>query len=403
MVFDSNYVLEKMNSTHKDEPRIESEEALLSLLEPVTDSDGNETASTHLPDKEWLLAFSDLRLKMAEHMKLDNVIFLFGNGSSMYAGSQNTRKFKLSKYQECYSGLSSIIEEVGTLDGVEEQLNALITVRAYYHIIKDDEKEEQINSLINEIKKDLIDTFVNSVEYTKLRLHDIFLRKLRTFGCLHRTRIFTTNYDVAFEYAMDKLRIEYTDGFSGFVNRVFDPRTLQEKGKTALVKIHGSVDWAVVDGTIKELQPKFESGKVIVEDVAPVLIYPTSNKLYQTYSSPYSELMRHMLNEMETGRNVVFVAGYKYGDEHINDILYKALENPNNIFYFFVRSPDGADQFVKDIISLSESMPNITILTEKVLADFKVIVEYLLPATPEKTDQEKAIEMLQKVLVGHAG
>lgn len=402
MLYNSHYILGKLNEFLEPMLQYKDEAAMRAFLENRFENEiGTPVFAS--ADKEWLTAFTDLRLKLAEHMKLDNVIFLFGNGSSLYAGSQDTRKFELSKYMEAYSGLSSIIEEVGRLKGVEEQLNALITVHAYYHIIKDEEKEEQIVSLINEIKKDLLDSFVNSVEYTKLRLHDIFLRKLRAFGCLQRTRIYTTNYDLAFEYAMDKLGIEYTDGFSGFVNRVFDPRTLQVKDKTALVKIHGSVNWAVVDDTVKEFQPEFESGKITVKDAAPVLIYPTSNKLYQTYSSPYSELMRHMLDEMETGRNVVLVAGYKYGDEHINEILYKALENPNNIFYFFVRSPNNASEFVDRIMRLSESMPNITILTEKVLTDFKVIVEYLLPATPEKTDQEKAIEMLQKVLVGHAG
>ena len=47
-------------------------------------------------------------------------------------------------------------------------------------------------------------------------------------------------------------------------------------------------------------------------------------------------------------------------------------------------------------------LSNINILTGKVLADFKTFVKFMLPATPEKTDQEKAIELLQKVLVSHA-
>ena len=42
--------------------------------------------------------------------------------------------------------------------------------------------------------------------------------------------------------------------------------------------------------------------------------------------------MRHMLDEMEIGKNVIIVMGYKYGDDHINEILFKALENPNNIW-----------------------------------------------------------------------
>ena len=403
MIYDSEYILDMLNRKLKEEQQIHSEKELLDLLEPRKDEEGNVIADTHLPTEDLLVAFSDLRLKLAEHMKLDDVLFLFGNGASIYAGSQDTRDFKLGDYKTKYKDLSSIIDAVGKLWGIEDQLNALITVRSYYNLVKDGEKEQLVNNLIDEIKGVLIDSFVNSVDYRKLSLHEVFLLKLRTFGCLRRTDIYTLNYDLAFEYSLDKLSIEYRDGFSGFVNRIFDPGTLQGKDKTGLVKIHGSVNWIVEDWKVKEFQPKFKDGKVIIDDTAPVLIYPTSHKLYQTYSTPYSELMRHMLDEMETGKNVVIVLGYKYGDDHINELLLKSLENPNNIFYFFLYNPEERGEFTDQLKRLADSMPNINILTGKVLADFKTFVKYILPATPEKTDQEKAIELLQKVLVGHAG
>jgi hypothetical protein len=401
MLYDSSYILKRLNEKQEEDKHISSENDLLKAIKTINDSGENDVEQAVSTDR-LLIAFSELRLKLAEHMKLDDVLFLFGNGASMYAGSKDTRAFSLENYRSSYPDLSDIFDEVGKLYGIEDQLNALITVRAYFHIIKDDSMEESVTALINEIKKQLIDSFVNSVDYRKLALHDVFLLKLRTFGCLRKTSIYTPNYDLAFEYAMDKLGIEYKDGFSGFVNRIFDPRTLQGKDKTSLIKIHGSVNWAVDDGKVKEFQPKFENGKVIIEDAAPVLIYPTSNKLYQTYSTPYSELMRHMLNEMETGKNVVFVLGYKYGDDHINEILFKALENPNNIFYFFLYNPDEQGEFIAQIKKLADSMPNINILAGKILADFMCFVKYLLPATPERTDQEKAIELLQKVLVNNA-
>ena len=402
MIYDSKYIIEKLNKK-LEEQHLSSEQDLLNLLQPQKDDDGYVVADTHLPTEDLLVAFSDLRLKLAEHMKLDDVLFLLGNGASIYAGSQDTRQFKLEDYKTKYAGLSYIIDEVGKLWGIEDQLNALITVRSCYNLVKDEENEKLVSNLIDEIKGVLIDSFVNSVDYRKLSLHEIFLLKLRTFGCLRRTDIYTPNYDLAFEYSLDKLAIEYKDGFSGFVNRLFDPRTLQGKDKTGLIKIHGSVNWIVEEGKVKEFQPKFENGKVIIDDTAPVLIYPTSHKLYQTYSTPYSELMRHMLDEMETGKNVVIVLGYKYGDDHINEILFKALENPNNIFYFFLYNPDEQGAFIDQLKQLADNMPNINILTGKILADFKTFVKYILPATPEKTDQEKAIELLQKVMVSNAG
>lgn len=402
MIYDSKFIIDKLNARREETNQIMDEDSLVSLLEPCTDDDGSIVTDTQLPMEDLLAAFADFRLKLAEHMKLDDVLFLFGNGASIYAGSKDTRSFTMDDYKDKYSDIRTIIEEVGKLPGIEEQLNALITVKSYYHLVSEVDKENLITELIEEIKEILIDDFVNSIDYRNLLLHEVFLLKLRTFDCLRRTSIYTPNYDLAFEYSLDKLSIEYKDGFSGFVNRIFDPRTLQGKDKTALVKIHGSVNWAVEDEMIKEFQPKFKDGKVVIEDTKPVLIYPTAHKSYQTYSSPYSELMRHMLDEAETGKNVIIVLGYKYGDDHINEILFKAMENPNNIFYFFLYNPNEEGDFIGRVKSLAGNMPNVNVLTGKILADFKTFVKYILPATPEKTDQEKVIELLRKVVMSHA-
>ena len=358
-------------------------------------SDGNTC------EEEMLKATSEYRLKLGEHMKLDHVLFLFGNGASIYAGSKDTKEFHISDIinDERYKSIYEVLKSVDGL-GMEEQLNRLIIIRAFFNITNN-EGEPLVTQLIADIKAQLINNFVNSIDYRKLTYHQMLIYKLRNYGCLPRTKIFTTNYDLAFEHSLDALSVDYTDGFTGFVNRQFDPRTLINSAKATLIKIHGSVNWVEEETKIKELQPRFVNGKACIEDTKPVLIYPTSNKLYQTYSTPYSELMRYMLNEMVTERNVILVMGYKYGDEHINEILYKALQNPQNVFYFFQYGETIGCNFIDDMIRLSESMPNINVISGKILASFDWFVKFLLPATPEKSDEERALELLQKVLVKH--
>ena len=370
---------------------IETEDDLLHELQ-----NGNTACEEAL-----LKATSDYRLKLGEHMKLDHVLFLFGNGASIYAGSKDTKEFHISDItkSERYNAIYEVLKSVDGL-GMEEQLNRLIIIRAFFNITNN-EGEPLVTQLIDDIKEQLINNFVNSIDYRNLTYHQMLIYKLRNYGCLPRTKIFTTNYDLAFEHSLDALSVDYTDGFTGFVNRQFDPRTLINSAKATLIKIHGSVNWVEEETKIKELQPRFVNGKACIEDTKPVLIYPTSNKLYQTYSTPYSELMRYMLNEMVTERNVILVMGYKYGDEHINEILYKALQNPQNVFYFFQYGETIGCNFIDDMIRLSESMPNINVISGKILASFDWFVKFLLPATPEKSDEERALELLQKVLVKH--
>ncbi len=388
MILNSELIIEELS---KRGTSITSEEEVLSMLK----NDDNKC------EEALLKATSEHRLKLGEHMKLDHVLFLFGNGASIYAGSKDTKEFHISDVIKDvrYKTIYEVLKSVDGL-GMEEQLNRLITIRAFFKIT-DNENEQVVTQLIEDIKAQLIGDFVNSIDYRKLTYHQMLIYKLRNYGCLTRTKIFTTNYDLAFEHSLDALSVDYTDGFTGFVNRQFDPRTLNNSSKTTLIKIHGSVNWVEEDTKIKELQPRFVDGRACINDTKPVLIYPTSGKLYQTYTTPYSELMRYMLDEMVTERNVILVMGYKYGDEHINEVLYKALQNPQNVFYFFQYGEAKGCSFIDDMIRLSESMPNINVISGKILASFDWFVKFLLPATPEKSDEERALELLQKVLVKH--
>ena len=400
MIYDSNNIIKLINEKREDGLHISTEDQLLAYTKKNSDN------KVFLKPDEIKKAYSQLRLNMSEHMRLDNIVFLFGNGASIYAGSKNTTQTQLTNYltDKEYSDIAGVINNICEKipNSIEEQLNALNTASGFYSLMSDP-KGELVNKLITSIKSGLLTDYVNSINYKKLYLHDNMLLKLRNFDCLNKTRIYTLNYDLAFEYSMDKLGIEYRDGFTGFVNRIFDVRTLQNRALTTLIKIHGSVNWISDHGAIKEFQPRFvEENDAILFSMEEskqnsVLIYPSSNKLYQTYASPYSELMRNLLDELQTGRNIVVVLGYKYGDEHVNDVLLKSLRNPNNVFYFFYYDQQISNDFINLAKSYSNSMPNINIFEGRFLADFYNFVEYMLPAKPEKSDQEKAIEYMKKV------
>ena len=148
MQFDHNYLVEQIN---KEGQIVASEEDLCAKLSP---KDGS---APKIENRTILSAYSPLRLKLGEHMRLDHTIFLFGNGSSIYAGSQDTRAFSLADYGkiEAFKSISDIITTVSSLSGIENQLNALITIQSYYNITHDP-KEEQITSLISQVKQQLI-------------------------------------------------------------------------------------------------------------------------------------------------------------------------------------------------------------------------------------------------------
>lgn len=389
MIYDRTYLASKFQRPFENIP---SESEIRNLIDTSTKKDEIDSA------------FKDLRLILANDMRRDDkVIFLFGNGASLYAGSKSTLDFSLEDYARDtdFAKIKDELDKIsGSEQGIEEQLNALITIRAYFRIMKDEDREHCVTSLIERIKNKLIVSCVNSINYKKLSQHESFIRKLRSMGVLPKTQIFTTNYDLTFEYTMDSLGIEYTDGFSGFVNRRFNTRTLIADGRPSLIKLHGSVNWIVEDKSlIKEIQPKFNDGTLVIDGSAPFLIYPTADKLYETYLTPYSQLLRHMLDEMETGANVVLVIGYKYGDEHVNDVLFKALDNTKNVFYFFIHGNSEKCEFIrKTITPLESSMANINILSGSIIPSFDVFVNRILSGSAEMTEEEKNYALLHGLL-----
>ena len=119
----------------------------------------------------------------------------------------------------------------------------------------------------------------------------------------------------------------------------------------------------------------------------------------QTFNTPYSELMREMLDEFIEKRNVIIVLGYKYEDEHINEIFMKALANPNNVFFFFDYDCNENNNFINKVIKISENLTNINIIRGKNYASFVNFSDYIFPSTPSKTDEETIIDILKKVLI----
>lgn len=135
--------------------KIETEDDILHLLK-----DGNIEIEEAL-----LKVTSEYRLKLGEHMKLDHVLFLFGNGASIYAGSKDTKKFHISDIinDERYKAIYEVLKSVDGL-GIEEQLNRLIIIRAFFNITNNG-GESLVTQLIEDIKEQLINNFVNSIDY----------------------------------------------------------------------------------------------------------------------------------------------------------------------------------------------------------------------------------------------
>ena len=211
---------------------------------------------------------------------------------------------------------------------------------------------ETVHSLIKKVQtffwtKCTKGAFANG-DNTVMALYETFYRKLVLRDrSLPRPWVFTTNYDLFNETAMDRLGLPYANGFSGVIERRFNPATfryaLAEQldltsrkwsavdGFVYLCKLHGSISWTEDDHglfPIRETVDPQHSGNV--------MIYPTPAKQNSTLGSPYADLFREFQSRIVREQSVLLTMGYAFGDEHINNIIYQALTIPTFRLVIFV-------------------------------------------------------------------
>lgn len=250
--------------------------------------------------------------------------------------------------------------------------------------------------------------FATEGDTTVRDLYERFYKKLVLRDrSLPRPWVFTTNYDHFSELAMDRLGIPYANGFSGVVERRFNPAifryALAEQLDVAsrkwtavdafvyLCKLHGSVTWTEDDHglfPIKEVWPP--------ESTNQMLIYPTPAKQNSSLGSPYADLFREFQSRIVREQSVLITAGYAFGDEHLNNIIYQALTIPTFRLVIFA-APDTEGEIAK-LRALRD--PRIWIIGGNGPADgtrahyFDMIVEHFMPQRPS----DRIDDAVRKVL-----
>ena len=139
--------------------------------------------------------------------------------------------------------------------------------------------------------------------------------------------IFTVNYDVLIEHALEAERIPLFDGFVGSYQPFFHADTLRRSESAPgvnwarLWKMHGSVTWRriVQDGRARVIRT--------APDPAGEMILPSFQKYDESRQQPYAAFTDRLNRFLEQDDALLIVAGFSFGDEHINNLIFAALDN----------------------------------------------------------------------------
>ncbi len=410
---------------------------------------------------EWLRTDDDnqekalerIKLLIKNYLELDNVSFLFGSGSSIHLGAFSIRNFpvEVEKYintkgEEISTEFTNTIRHLQNIGDGDEIVREGTDIKIEYekvlnYLIAKDftldeenaERTDKIKELIIVIKEGLfsvcnidlrkIPTTVlrkivkhnkkelfKPVLSNKYHFHEKFVKALlqRPLN-LKRANIFSLNYDLAFEYAFDKLGVFYIDGFAGFHKRYFKPETFEydmfypgstTAGKVQRIekvvryfKLHGSISWINSEKRdannlygIEELPiPLIEKSN----KKGDTIIYPSAVKKSYTLDFPYSELFRQFASTISHSQSVLVTIGYAFADEHINDIIFQALSNPSFTLIILAYSSNPEIERIK---KLNDS--RIIILEGNYISDFIVFADKIMPDFYDIKTKEKVAKTL---------
>lgn len=278
---------------------------------------------------------ADLKMNLSLALNAENLIILTGLGTSLGIQGVNGRSAPT---------MGDLWAEIGRLDefsGIQDSVSpVLLQEKNIEHLLSEvharldlDPDHQELAAFLKAAEEIILTSCSFVHTDSDLQTHQLFLRKIgRRSQRLQRTKLFTTNYDLAFETAAARSRFHLIDGFGfghqsvfdgdafdlDFVRRPSGDQMVLESNVLHLLKLHGSADWSREGDVIRRVSGAPKN---------PVLIYPSATKFQLSFQQPYLEMMSRFQINLRHQNLCVIVVGFGFNDAHIVAPLEAAVRS----------------------------------------------------------------------------
>ncbi len=319
-----------------------------------------------------------------------NIGFFFGAGSSCAFGLPNI--FSLTTETFCrldsdnkivFQNTEKCIKELTGKSkvSVEDILNYIRQIRNITYGRSDREycgiTGEQAGKLDKEICNNIFAIIKEKEDSVDIEYIRKFFAWYDSSNRNYIKEIFTTNYDMLLEMAMEANYISYYDGFTGSYEPFFNPESIESfpsvmdsTGKwIRLWKIHGSLNWTYLPETTT-CPARIVRLSKIDNPKNELMIYPCKEKYNLSRKEPFISYLDRLKNYLLRGELLFIFSGYSFSDQHINEIILNCLRQ-NNRLYAVVFCFD--DTQVNEMERYAASHLNLCVMgPTKVIANGKI-------------------------------
>lgn len=257
---------------------------------------------------------------------------LIGAGVSKACGLPNVED--LTKDVRSIINNEKFIELLDEEDNVETILNKVQQLKT---LITGDK-------LINELTLDMVKTIEQEIKETifkKLSIQAPFDKLsylvvwLNFINGENQKEVFTLNYDLLVENALEKNSLPYFSGFIGNVKPFFMADSVDDftglyvkQSWTKLWKLHGSLNFK-----------KSNKDQIFIEnntnsEYEDLLIYPSMDKYLSSRKAPFIAYLDRFRKYLLNNEKVLLILGYSFSDDHVNDIIINGLNNNSRLSVF---------------------------------------------------------------------
>jgi hypothetical protein len=287
---------------------------------------------------------SRIPVELALHTALNanNLVMLTGAGSSFCAknaAGKKTPPTMTDLWDAVKAGVGTAefeatIKKIPNAADLDKNIEKLLTLCKLYSALFIDDNAKKVAQFVESAEKAIVERVDFVADATDLAPHRNLIRKFaRRSVRKPRAKIFTTNYDLCFEYAARQLQFVVVDGFSHTSPQSYDSShffyDIVRRGSDDeppdyienvfhLYKLHGSIDWRRKDAVL--VRSKSET------DGSPVLIYPRDSKFQEAFASPYLDMMAALQASLRGPDTLLIISGFGFNDDHITKPIFAAIE-----------------------------------------------------------------------------
>ena len=239
--------------------------------------------------------------------------------------------------------------------------------------------------------------------------------------------LFTVNYDLLLEDALEPMHVPYFDGFIGTLHASFHTELVESlPGSTTetlpsyfvrLWKLHGSLNWIWnKDGQVVRI------GQPAPNDF-PAAIYPSDTKYDDSRRVPFLVLQDRFRRALSQPETLVLICGYSFSDDHLNEMIFDAAthrERSEFLAFLYSDIPDaladraritpnlqvvaGTEAIIggvrADWKEPEDPLPDIWSDGRCQLPDFTFLARYLARSTRHVHERDNALRALLEQAMG---